>query len=692
MKKLTLLFISLALIVSLVGCGKKNAPSVDAGTTESTSDTQTDTGSSVPDGTENTGSTDSTPEDGNSTETPDEGTSQGSTTTPDQGGSQNGGSQGGSSSQGGHTHTVVTDAAVAATCQKTGLTEGSHCSTCKQVITAQKEVAKTSHRYSYTFTADKHTLTCAYCNTQKTESHTLTSGGTACTGCAFKKETPPKFSTGYVSTQKTYIETEYVLFEIEPNVYIIGDLATRTDEVCRALENATGLKFNNAQYGGKKILVHVDRQEPIREGSEMSAGNGYAVSGASRSSRGDNCMHYVDLPSPHCLFTDRSTTLIHELAHVLRFCQSSADFTELLEEGFAEYVTYKTVLHLEKQKSSTGFLLSSSTYVGINFEIYDFDYTSKNLTHWLSLASWSGYNKVHYPFGCNLMAYLDSKFGNYTNWTKTSATGALSGDAEMQLLQSLYGNNFADGFYAWIKANPITGEAYGHFYNPYSQKTMDLTGYGPLSFYASFPNYSIFTCEFSPHSFKYKDLYINLEEAKHFLRDYKGRNIDNLCLTLSDSVTVQYFDKNGVMLMESKEQLVNVKNVSYIKLVGSGYLGKMELVGYYDPNMSYKNGQVIFTGTVDDASDGHNEFLTTADVSQAMQFAWDTELAFSKAYTLILQLSDNCCEITTYDRTWTMQTVTGKSEIIISDLRYFQILNPSSKPVTAKIIVMKTSR
>ena len=684
MKKLMLLILSLALLVSLVGCGKKNDSSADAGTTESTADTQLDTGSSGPDGTESTDTTDSTTDTGNSTETPGEGTSQGGTTTPNQG------SQG-NASQGGHTHTVVTDAAVAATCQKTGLTEGSHCSTCKQVITAQKEVAKTSHRYTYTFTADKHTLTCAYCNDQKTEAHTLTSGGTACTGCSFKKETPPKFSTGYYSSQKTYIETDYVIFEIEPNVYIIGDLVAYTDEICRALENATGLKFNNAQYGGKKILLHVDNPEPIREGSEMSGNNGYAVAGASRSSRGDDCMHYVYLPSPHCLFTDQSTTFIHELAHALRFCQSSADFTTLLEEGFAEYVTYKTVLYLEKQKSAAGFLLSSSTYIGISFEMYDFNYAQKDLTYWLGLP-YESFGKMQYPLGCNLMAYLEAKFGNYTNWAKANVAGALTGQAEMQLLQSLYGNNFADGFYAWIKANPITGEAYGHFYNPYSQRTIDLTGYGPLSFYASFPNYATFTCAFSPHSFKYKDLYINLEEAKHFLRDYKGRNIDNLYLTLSDSVTVQYFDKNGVMLMESKEKLVDVRNVSYIKLVGSGYLGKMELVGYYDPNMSYKDGQVIFTGTVDDASDGHSELLTTADVSEAMQFAWDTELAYSKAYTLILQLSDDCCEITTYDRTWTMQTITGKREIVISDLRYFQISNPSNTPVTAKIIVMKTSR
>lgn len=42
-------------------------------------------------------------------------------------------------------HTVVPDLAVAATCTQTGLTEGSHCSVCKLVITAQKEVPALGH-------------------------------------------------------------------------------------------------------------------------------------------------------------------------------------------------------------------------------------------------------------------------------------------------------------------------------------------------------------------------------------------------------------------------------------------------------------------------------------------------------------------------------------------------------------------
>lgn len=47
----------------------------------------------------------------------------------------------------GHEHTVVIDKAVAATCQKTGLTEGSHCSECNIVIKKQEVIPKISHNF-----------------------------------------------------------------------------------------------------------------------------------------------------------------------------------------------------------------------------------------------------------------------------------------------------------------------------------------------------------------------------------------------------------------------------------------------------------------------------------------------------------------------------------------------------------------
>ncbi len=75
------------------------------------------------------------------------------------------------------THTPVTDAAVAPTCTETGLTEGSHCSHCGKVLTAQTVIPTTEHAWdegtvtipaSCTESGAK-TLTCTACKATKTE-------------------------------------------------------------------------------------------------------------------------------------------------------------------------------------------------------------------------------------------------------------------------------------------------------------------------------------------------------------------------------------------------------------------------------------------------------------------------------------------------------------------------------------------
>ncbi len=53
--------------------------------------------------------------------------------------------QGGIAESAPHVHTVVTDAAVAPTCIQTGLTEGSHCSVCDEIIAAQEIVDMIEH-------------------------------------------------------------------------------------------------------------------------------------------------------------------------------------------------------------------------------------------------------------------------------------------------------------------------------------------------------------------------------------------------------------------------------------------------------------------------------------------------------------------------------------------------------------------
>ena len=66
-------------------------------------------------------------------------------------------------------HTVVTDAAVAATCTTTGKTEGSHCSVCNTVLVAQTTTAALGHSYKSVVTAPTctakgyTTYTCSTC-------------------------------------------------------------------------------------------------------------------------------------------------------------------------------------------------------------------------------------------------------------------------------------------------------------------------------------------------------------------------------------------------------------------------------------------------------------------------------------------------------------------------------------------------
>ena len=75
-------------------------------------------------------------------------------------------------------HTEVIDKAVAATCTKTGLTEGKHCSACNAVIKAQETVPAKGHKYvdtvvKPTYTAKGYTLhKCSVCGTSYKDTYT----------------------------------------------------------------------------------------------------------------------------------------------------------------------------------------------------------------------------------------------------------------------------------------------------------------------------------------------------------------------------------------------------------------------------------------------------------------------------------------------------------------------------------------
>ncbi len=87
-------------------------------------------------------------------------------------------------------HTAVVDAAVSPTCTETGLTEGSHCSICDEILVEQETVDAAGHSYSSVITAPTCTAkgytthTCTVCGDSYTDSEVAATGHTAVTDAA----------------------------------------------------------------------------------------------------------------------------------------------------------------------------------------------------------------------------------------------------------------------------------------------------------------------------------------------------------------------------------------------------------------------------------------------------------------------------------------------------------------------------
>lgn len=76
-----------------------------------------------------------------------------------------------------HTHTEVIDYAISATCTTDGLTEGSHCGVCGEILVAQPVIPAYGHSYAYLDNGDgTHAITCKNCDYNATEDHSYEEG------------------------------------------------------------------------------------------------------------------------------------------------------------------------------------------------------------------------------------------------------------------------------------------------------------------------------------------------------------------------------------------------------------------------------------------------------------------------------------------------------------------------------------
>ena len=111
-------------------------------------------------------------------------------------------------------HTPIIDAAVAASCKNTGLTEGSHCSVCNKVLVAQTVVSKKPHTYGSWQVLIEPT------ETQEGLRHKV------CTACAYEiTEAIPAISGSTPSEQNA------ILFELRNNEYWVTGVQSGTDPI-----------------------------------------------------------------------------------------------------------------------------------------------------------------------------------------------------------------------------------------------------------------------------------------------------------------------------------------------------------------------------------------------------------------------------------------------------------------------------
>ena len=508
-------------------------------------------------------------------------------------------------------------------------------------------------------------------------------------------ETPPAFVSGFVTTSITYIECEYILYEIDADCYVVGDLVERTDKLCRAMEELTGLSFKNDAYGGKKILVRIDKQGRATEDAEHSSVLPHSIPGVVQSARGDQCMHYV-YACPGDLFVGDASSLHHELAHVLRFSQSDFEYNTVLEEGFAAFLEVKIGEYLEATDPEFGYSLGYSGNVKSGYACTHHNIHDNTLVYWFSKDQ-KYYRSVsvlydNYNFGYRLMTYLYEEHEDFASWCAyldaSSGARALTPEEEVEILKACYGEDFEEKFYAWIEVHEsdFRIEDIGHNLGvAHSNSAYDLTSVEKINIYPQFPNYYVSQLCLSGYDAKYKDLYINIAEAVRYLDEYKHRNTDDLTLVTSDAVTIQLFDAEGHLLAQTNAREISLDGVSYIKLVGEGTICQLQIVGFYKEDATIESETVLTSGMIDGMDDGRANTYSIMYLFNETNYEYEYETFFRADIQIVMKLDKPCARVEVIDVTWNKVTYEDVTEVDLSGARYFYVSNWEEEDIAFEI-------
>ena len=391
-----------------------------------------------------------------------------------------------------------------------------------------------------------------------------------------------KTAGGYITKEYTEIDTGNVLLKIDEGVYVPVYTVEYIETIYKAIEEVSGLTFDGGSNNQIKVNIHVEKN--VDNSSESEAYHAYAF-GAEREV----------VVSPGDLLLGNSYAIVHELSHILNASYSDKWMSQVISEGFAEYVCYRAIQYLEKNSPEVAYSIEPSVDCVYNMSMMEPDAVySQPLEYWMENGFPTEYaGNGSYTVGFRFMTYLDDVYGSCSKWVALSDidvdyadpqgfTDQISIDDQVKILKEAYDKDVLDNFYPWLKENSqqfslAAAEA----------ERADLSGAKEIALY---PFFMSFDCKTELYSngmkFKYKDLCINVEEAKNYLSEYKERDISNLKLNVmwpSGANEIELLDKNMKSIKTVKEDTqIDLDGVSYIVLKGEGVCAGVEIVGYTD--------------------------------------------------------------------------------------------------------------